>query len=332
MKKLIPIVLLLASVCQAKDPNGPQGDVKAGIAQAQSMQNIPPTDPGMYVEEAGVFTKIIGQIVGFKRTGSKLVSGVTWHIKSEKVNIQLLGPHAQNIISSRPAFYFIPAKQEADTGVNAGDLVLIRLEEKSKPRQFEIAAQGLFRSSSGVTLTHQIQLLRSEMKTGVYAVAPATALQRGEYALYLSRGEGMAPYVYDFGVEENSSAVVSTATAPKEVQATPAEHLVAQGPQFSGGGWLGVATDLNRSARHDGVPLSEVCTGGPADQAGIQPGDAILSIASHYLYTVDELSAAIKQLEPASRVAVRYQRRAIIVDTYVIVGRQSSAFVSQYPM
>jgi hypothetical protein len=29
------------------------------------------------VEEAGVFTKIIGQIVGFKRTGSKLVSGVT---------------------------------------------------------------------------------------------------------------------------------------------------------------------------------------------------------------------------------------------------------------
>jgi len=59
---------------------------------AQSTQNILPTDPGTYVEEAGVFTKIIGQIVGFKRTGSKLVSGVTWHIKSEKVNIQLLGP------------------------------------------------------------------------------------------------------------------------------------------------------------------------------------------------------------------------------------------------
>jgi hypothetical protein len=38
MKKLIPIVLLLASVCQAKDPNGPQGDVKAGIAQARSTQ------------------------------------------------------------------------------------------------------------------------------------------------------------------------------------------------------------------------------------------------------------------------------------------------------
>jgi predicted metalloprotease with PDZ domain len=116
------------------------------------------------------------------------------------------------------------------------------------------------------------------------------------------------------------------------VQATSAENLVAQGLQFSSGGWLGVATDLNRRARHDGIPLSEVCAGGPADQAGIQPGDTILSIANHYLYTVDELSAAIKQLEPAHRVAVRYQRRALIVDTYVIVGQQSSASVSQYPM
>jgi hypothetical protein len=94
-------------------------------------------------------------------------------------------------------------------------LVLIRLEEKSKRRQFEIEAKGRFRSSSGVTLTHQIQLLRSEIKTGVYSVAPATALQRGEYALYLSRGEGMAPYAYDFGVEENSAAVVATAATPK---------------------------------------------------------------------------------------------------------------------
>jgi len=243
-------------------------------------------------------------------------------IKSKKVNIQLLGPHAQNIISARPAFYFFPAKHEADIGVNAGDLILIRLEEKSKRRQFEerLTDFGAL-ASSGITVTHQIQLLRSEVKTGVYAVAPATTLPRGEYALYLSRGDGMAPYVYDFGVEENSSALVATASAPKEVHATLADNLVAQGSQFYSGGWLGVATDLNRSARHDGVPISEVCAGGPADQAGIQSGDTILSIANRYLYTVDELWAAIKQLEPASRVAVRYQRRAVIVDTYVIVGR-----------
>src|SRR5262252_7613536 len=75
-----------------------------------------------------------------------------------------------------------------------------------------------FRASSGMTLTHQIQLLRSEVKTGVYRVAPAVALRKGEYALYLARGVGMAPYVYDFGVEENSSAVVATASEPKAAQ------------------------------------------------------------------------------------------------------------------
>lgn len=305
----------------------------AVTAMAQSTQDSLPGDPGMYVEEAGTFSKIVGQIVEFKRTGSLLVSGVTVGIKSQKVNIQLLGPHAQNIVSSQPAFYFVPAKQEADIGVNAGDLILIRLEEKSKRRQFEIGANGLWRSSSGITLTHQIQLFRSEVKTGVYRVVPATVLHKGEYALYLARGEGMAPYVYDFGVEENPSAVVATTSAPKAAQhAPPAENLVAQAAQSSSGGWLGVASDLNRSTRHDGVPLSEVCAGGPADQVGIQPGDTILSIANHFLYTVDELSEAIRQLEPNSRVAVRYQRRALIVDTYVIAGRQPVSAVSQCSM
>ena len=60
--------------------------------------------------------------------------------------------------------------------------------------------------------------MRSEVKTGVYRVAPAVALRKGEYALYLARGVGMAPYVYDFGVEENSSAVVATASEPKAAQ------------------------------------------------------------------------------------------------------------------
>jgi hypothetical protein len=80
-----------------------------------------------------------------------LVSHATIGLKSQKENIQLLGARAQSIVSSQPVFYFIPAKQEADAGVNAGDLILIRLEEKSERRQFEIAARGAWRSSSGIS-------------------------------------------------------------------------------------------------------------------------------------------------------------------------------------
>lgn len=195
-----------------------------------------------------------------------------------------------------------------------------------------IAARGAWRSSAGISLTHQIQVFRSEVKTGVYKVEPAITLKQGEYALFLARGQGMAPYVYDFSVQENlSSTATSEPAEPKTILTTPIRD-VAESSQHNGEGWIGLATELKRTIRHDGVPLSGVCEGGPADQAGIQTGDTILSIASQYLYTVDKLSAAIRQLEPGSKVPVRYQRRAMIVDTYVIVGRQSSAPLSQYPM
>jgi hypothetical protein len=157
-----------------------------------------PSDPGMYVATANGCTKILGQIVTFKRTGSRLVSGVTVGIKTAKENVQLLGPHSQTVTDGKPVFYFIPAKQEGDAGVNSGDLVLIRLEEKKERRQFEVGAQGLWRASSGISITHQLQLLSSEEKQGVYKITPAVTLAKGEYALYLTRGEGMSPYVYDF--------------------------------------------------------------------------------------------------------------------------------------
>ena len=95
----------------------------------------------------------INVIAEFKRSGSALVSHATAGIKAQKENIQLLGAHAQSVVSSQPVFYFIPAKQEADGGVNAGDLILSRLEEKSERRQFEIAAHGAWRSGSGISLT-----------------------------------------------------------------------------------------------------------------------------------------------------------------------------------
>lgn len=160
-----------------------------------------PSDPGMYLTAANGFTKILGQIVDFKRSGSMLASDLTLHIKTTKENVQLLGPHAQTVASSSPEFYFIPAKQEADAGVNAGDLILVRLEEKKERRQFEIGAQGAWRASKGISLTHQVQLTRSEARAGVYKIAPAVGLEKGEYGLYLSRGEGMAPYIYDFSVQ-----------------------------------------------------------------------------------------------------------------------------------
>ncbi len=171
---------------------------KHGPTHLQPLQRSVPTEPGMYLATSNGNTKILGQIVTFRRSGSLFVHTVTFSIKAAKENVQLLGPHAQTAVDGQPVFYFIPAKQEADAGVNAGDVVLVRLEEKAERRQFEIRARGFGRKSSGIALTHQIQLLRTEETQGVYKITVADVLAKGEYALYMARGEGMAPYVYDF--------------------------------------------------------------------------------------------------------------------------------------
>jgi len=173
----------------------------AALSVAPAVTPIEPSEAGMYVANSGGFTKILGQIVEFERSGSLLASKVTLGLKSRKANAQLLGAHAQSVIGASPEFYFIPAKQEADAGVNAGDLILIRLERTGDRRQFEVGAEGDWRASKGISLTHQIQLNRSEVKPGIYKIAPATQLGRGEYGLYLARGEGLQPYIYDFTVE-----------------------------------------------------------------------------------------------------------------------------------
>jgi hypothetical protein len=170
----------------------------------------------MYLQaSSGGFIKVLGQIVSFTRSGSRLVSKVTVGIKARKENVQLLGPHAQTVVDGRPTFYFIPPKQEADAGVNAGDFILIRLEEKPQRRQFEVGAEGAWRASKGISITHQIQLVRSEVRSGTYSIRPATDLTKGEYALYLARGEGMQAYVYDFSVDLQTTptaALASTGT------------------------------------------------------------------------------------------------------------------------
>jgi PDZ domain len=295
----------------------------AGASLGQTAQPVLPAEPGMYIETPGGVTKIIGQIAEFKRSGSAFVSHATVGIKSQKENIQLLGAHAQSVVSSQPVFYFIPAKQEADAGVNAGDLILSRLEEKSERRQFEIAAHGAWRSSSGISLSHQIQVFRSEVSPGVYKITPGTTLARGEYALYLSRGEGMAPYVYDFGVQDTAS--VRTIQEPNvqrnNVDASTRPAGTAANPQVFREASIGALAGGNPDVRHDGVTLTSVIAGGPADHAGIKPGDVVLAINDRYLFTAGELADEVSHQQPGTTIKVRYRRYSTIYDASVVVGQ-----------
>lgn len=293
-------------------------------SHGQTISSPVPTEHGMYVSEAGQLRKVIGQIAEFKRSGSLLVNDLTLGIKTRKVNIQLQGPTAQAVVSPQPVFYFVPAKQEQAVGVNAGDLILIRLEEKPTRRQFEIAASGAWRSSAGISLTHQIQLLRDEVEPDVYKVMPAAELSKGEYALFLARGEGMAPYVYDFSVQPTRPIAVTeqiqkpTLAAARVREEVDSKPLPSAGPETSGQATIGMFAEGNVNVRHDGITLTAITPGGPADQAGIKAGDDILAINNHYIFTITEMRAEISQLIPGTKVIVRYRRHSTILDVPVI--------------
>lgn len=84
---------------------------------------------------------------------------------------------------------------------------------------------------------------------------------------------------------------------------------------------IGVLADGNPEIRHDGVTLTAVTAGGPADQAGIKPGDVILAINDHYLFTIRELQEEISHHEPGTKLRVRYRRYSAINEASTVVGR-----------
>ena len=305
----------------------------------------PPDDPGMYVQGGDGFTKIIGQIAQFTRTGSRLVSTATVGIKSAKANIQLAGPHAQTAVSPQPVFYFIPPKQEAAAGVNAGDFILIRLEEKPQRRQFEIAAAGLFRASSGITLTHQIQILRSEPRPGVYTLTPAAELSKGEYALYLARGEGLAPYVYDFGVSgTHSTQVLQRSNDPARNGSTPIPTQTSTMPIDNHGSSLssvslpdkptptsshGVVLGVTGADWNErgvtGVEIMDVADDGSAQLAGLRKGNVITDINGTHVGSNQDLARVLAQMEPGSRIRIGYLYKSNLgwmsQETVAILGK-----------
>ena len=82
----------------------------------------------------------------------------------------------------------------------------------------------------------------------------------------------------------------------------------------------GASSDGNPKIRHDGVNVSQVDTGGPADQVGIKVGDTILAIDDNYLYTIEELNNAIGRCKPGSTIKSRYRRGSLTYETSLIVG------------
>ena len=160
-----------------------------------------PKEHGLYYQSSNGLVPIEGQVISFARTGSRLSSAATFGIKSGKTNVQILGERSAHTTVSKPVFYFRAPPAGEAAGGSAGDLVLVHMTVKSKRRQFEVAAGGAWRASSGISIRSQLQVARKQIEPDLYRLSPAEELKRGQYAFYLFRGYDLPGFVYDFSVE-----------------------------------------------------------------------------------------------------------------------------------
>jgi putative serine protease PepD len=102
-----------------------------------------------------------------------------------------------------------------------------------------------------------------------------------------------------------------------------ADQIVATGTVTdSGRAALGVrvTTVLDNSGQPQGVGVVDVVPGGPADKAGIQPGDIIVAVNGEKTPTVEALGAVLAKLKPGQEVPVTVQRGGEKQDLQVILG------------
>ena len=76
--------------------------------------------------------------------------------------------------------------------------------------------------------------------------------------------------------------------------------------------------------RHDGIEIVGVQPKGPADTIEIKPGDVILAIDGHFLYTIDELRAELRRNELGARLTIRYRHDRLTSENYITLGSRGA--------
>ena len=78
-----------------------------------------------------------------------------------------------------------------------------------------------------------------------------------------------------------------------------------------------------------GIIVQDVTPEGPADESGIKPGDAIVSVAGKNVNSGDELVAEVSSHRPGEKLKIGYLRNGKQHDTTVTVADRAKLFGAQ---
>lgn len=95
-------------------------------------------------------------------------------------------------------------------------------------------------------------------------------------------------------------------------------------------GWIGVepqdltpeiAESFGLDAK-EGALIAAVVQGGPADKAGVKPGDVLVSVDNQVISDTTALLNAIAQLKPGAEVKMKVIRRGKPAEIAVMIGKR----------
>ncbi len=190
---------------------------------ASNFEGTPCKSPGIFLSEEGALVDLELTQPTATKTGSGVLSGLTYGIKSTKAKAMINGARSQVRTNERqPTFYF--CFEEAQAGlsyqtagaVNPSEFALIAFDvlKKKDQRSFVTGKLNLWTGASGGSPPKQLRQVEYEkVVPGVYAVT-AQQLQPGEYAFYYGGqataviglfgpaiGGGASGKVFAFGVD-----------------------------------------------------------------------------------------------------------------------------------
>ncbi|PLT20237.1 MULTISPECIES: Do family serine endopeptidase [Ralstonia] len=105
-------------------------------------------------------------------------------------------------------------------------------------------------------------------------------------------------------------------------------------------GWIGVepqdvTPEIAESfglSRKDGALIAAVVQGGPADRAGLRPGDILTSVNGESILDTTALLNSIAQLKPGAEAKVTVSRKGRPVELTIIVGKRPPPARRNVPM
>jgi hypothetical protein len=109
----------------------------------------------------------------------------------------------------------------------------------------------------------------------------------------------------------------------------PLTFVDAPRPQASAGGsgygaYLGTIPDMSGGGVSDGVRITGVRTGSPAEHAGLQAGDVITAIGDKHIANLYDMTDALRSHQPGDTVVIVSQREGVERRATTVLGKRGS--------